>query len=390
MRLLNRVISNVDKNAQGEVNAVLCMFIDWKQAYSRQCHTLGVQSFLKNGVRPSLIPLLISYFEDREMRVKWHGKMSQSRRLPGGGAMGASLGNWEFLSQTNDNADCVPEEDRFKFVDDLTTLEVINLLTVGLSSFFMKNQVPSDIPSHGQFIAGDKLKSQEYLNQINEWTESHKMVISEQKTKALIFNFTDNYQFTTRLDLKGKNIELVDQMKILGTIVDNKLSWDANCSQIIRKVNARMQLIRGLQSFGATKEEMVHIWILFCRSVLEQSCVVWGTSISKENIEDLERTQKSFSKLILKEKYKDYENALILLNLESLETRRKEMCLKFAKSGIKNNTLQDLFPTNDKAHKMKTRNNNKYKVNFANTGRLKNASVITMQNILNKDAKLKT
>ena len=110
MRLLNRVISNVDKNAQGEVNAVLCMFIDWKQAYSRQCHTLGVQSFLKNGVRPSLIPLLISYFEDREMRVKWHGKMSQSRRLPGGGAMGASLGNWEFLSQTNDNADCVPEE----------------------------------------------------------------------------------------------------------------------------------------------------------------------------------------------------------------------------------------------------------------------------------------
>ena len=151
-----------------------------------------------------------------------------------------------------------------------------------------------------------------------------------------------------------------------------------------------MQLIRGLQSFGATKEEMVHIWILFCRSVLEQSCVVWVTSISKENTEDLERTQKSFLKLILKEKYKDYENALILLNLESLETRRKEMCLKFAKSGIKNNTLQDLFPTNDKAHKMKTRNNNKYKVNFANTGRLKNASVITMQNILNEDAKLKT
>ena len=239
-------------------------------------------------------------------------------------------------------------------------------------------------------MAGDKLKTQENLKQINEWTESHKWSSLNKKSNALILNFTDNYQSTTQLDLIGKNNRPMDQMKILGTIVDNKLSWDANCSQIIRKVNARMQLIRGLQSFGATKEEMVHIWILFCRSVLEQSCVVWGTSISKENIEDLERTQKSFSKLILKEKYKDYENALILLNLESLETRRKEMCLKFAKSGIKNNTLQDLFPTNDKAHKMKTRNNNKYKVNFANTGRLKNASVITMQNILNEDAKLKT
>ena len=53
--------------------------------------------------------------------------------------MGASLGNWEFLSQTNDNADCIPQDDRFKFVDDLSTLEIINLITIGLSSFNTKN-----------------------------------------------------------------------------------------------------------------------------------------------------------------------------------------------------------------------------------------------------------
>ena len=254
------------------------------------------------------------------------------------------------MSQTNDNADCVPEDDRFKFVDDLTTLEIINLLTVGLSSFFMKNQVPSDIPEHGQFIEGNKLKSQEYLRQINEWTENHKMVISEKKTKAMIFNFTDNYQFTTRLELKGKNIDVVDKMKILGTIIDNKLSWDENCSLLIKKVNARMQLLRGVQSFGASVKDMVHLCILFCISALEQPCVLWSTTLSQENIEDLERTQKSFSKLVLKEKYLNYENALLLLNLDSLQTRRKNLCLKFAQTGIKNNKLNDLFPVNDKVH----------------------------------------
>ena len=387
VRLLHRVISSVDRNSKGEINAVLCMFVDWKQAYSRQCHTLGVQSFINNGVRPSLIPILISYFEDREMRVKWHGKLSEPRKLPGGGAMGASLGNWEFLSQTNDNADCVPEEDRFEFVDDLTTLEIINLLTVGLSSFFMKSQVPSDIPEHGQVVDGKNLKSQRYLKQLNEWTENHKMVISEKKTKAMIFNFTDNYQFSTRLQLKGRNIEIVDKMKILCTIVDSKLSWDDNCSMIIKKVNARMQLIRGLICFGASTEEMVHMWILFCRSVLEQSCVVWGTSLTQKNIENLERTQKTFAKTVLKEKYKDYDNALTHLNLDSLESRRKQMCLKFAKQGIKNNTLNDLFQVNDKLHNMKTREDNVYKVNFANTDRLKNSSVICMQNWLNEDAR---
>ena len=148
-----------------------------------------------------------------------------------------------------------------------------------------------------------------------------------------------------------------------------------------------MQLLRGIQSFGASRSEMVHIWILFCRSILEQSCVVWGPSLTLENIEDLERTQKSFAKLVLKEKYKTYENALKILNLDSLEARRQELILKFAKSAIKNNTMNDIFIENDKVHNMKTRNRNRYKVNFANTDRLKNASVITMQNILNEDSK---
>ena len=63
------------------------------------------------------------------------------------------------------------------------------------------------------------------------------------------------------------------------------------------------------------------------------------------------------------------------------------MCIKFAKDGIKNGTLNDLFQINDKKHKMKTRENNNYKVTFANTDGLKNSSVITMQNLLNEDAK---
>ena len=299
--------------------------------------------------------------------------------------MGANLGNWEFLSQTNNNADCVPEQDRFKFVDDLSIIEVINLLTVGLSSFYKKDNVPSDIPVHGQYIDSSKLKSQEYLNNINEWTNNQKMIISEKKTKAMLFNFTDKYQFTTRLNLKGTNIQIVDKMKILGTIVRTDLSWDENCSLLIKKVNARMQLLRELQQFGASNEEMVHIWVLFCRSLLEQSCVVWHSSLTKENTDDLERPQKSFAKLVLKDKYTNYEESLIKLNLESLSERRQELCSKFANNGIKRKQLCDILPENDKQHDMKTRNQEKYKVQFANTKRLKDSSVINMQNILNQE-----
>ena len=77
-----------------------------------------------------------------------------------------------------------------------------------------------------------------------------------------------------------------------------------------------MLLLKKILSFGATNEEMVHLWIIYCRSLLEQSAVVWSSSLTQENINDLERTQKSFVKLILKHEFKtehekSYENALL-------------------------------------------------------------------------------
>ena len=244
----------------------------------------------------------------------------------------------------------------------------------------------SDIPTHGQFITKDNLKSQDYLDNFNSWTEQQKMIINQKKTKAMIFNFTNNHQFTTRLSLKGENIEIVNQMKILGTIINNSLSWDENCSNLIKKVNSRMQLLRNIYTFGASKHEMVHLWILYCRSVLEQSCVLWHNSLTLENIEDLERTQKSFAKLVLRDRYVSYENALQKLNLETLEERRAGLCLKFAKAGIKHKKMDDLFPQNPKKHKMNVRETEMYKVEFANTKRLQTSSIPTMQNYLNYDA----
>ena len=87
----------------------------------------------------------------------------------------------------------------------------------------------------------------------------------------------------------------------------------------------------------------------------------------------------------IREKYKNYNDALKILNLDTLEDRRTELTKRFAMNGIMSNTLNDLFPRNDPKHKMERRKKEKFKVNFANTERLKNASVITMQNLLNQE-----
>ena len=234
------------------------------------------------------------------MRVKFSGETSDIREQPGSGAQGASLGNHEFISQTNNNADSVPIKDRYKFVDDLSTLEKINLLSIGLASHNTRNQVPSDIPIHGQIVSNHNLKTQGYLDKISAWTTNQRMILNEKKTKAMIVNFTEKHQFSTRLKLNKNNIDIVESMKILGTTINNKLEWSQNCTELVRKVNKWMVFIRKILSFGAKRSEMVHLWKTYCRSVLEQSAVLWQGALTEQDRATLERTQKTFTKLILR------------------------------------------------------------------------------------------
>ena len=117
------------------------------------------------------------------MIVKWRGLTSTKRKLNGGGPQGATFGVWEYLAQSNDNSNCVDEEYRYKFVDDLTTLEKVNLLITGITSFNIKLSVPSDIPTHNQYIPPENLQSQKIINYIKEWTENQKMVLNKKRLK---------------------------------------------------------------------------------------------------------------------------------------------------------------------------------------------------------------
>ena len=198
------------------------------------------------------------------MRVKWHGETSSVRNLNGGGPQGATFGIWEYLAQSNTSASCVNPEYRFKFVDDLTVLEKVNLLIAGLSSFNCKPSVPNDIPDHNQFINSAQLKSQEYLNNIKEWTDKQRMILNAKKTKVIIFNFTENYKFTTRMILDEKNIEVVNEAKLLGVIITDDLKWDANTESLVKKANKRMELLRKVASFTLSIEDKRNIYNTFC------------------------------------------------------------------------------------------------------------------------------
>ena len=192
----------------------------------------------------------------------------------------------------------------------------------------------------------------------------------------------------TRLKLKNSYIEHVKQAKILGTIITDNLTWDENCSEIVKKCNKRMILLRKVASFGTDIQTMKIIYIQYIRVILEGSCAVWAGGLTMKNKIDLERCQTSACKIIL-ENYSTYQNALKELNLETLEARRKYLTLKFAMKAKNHDKMKYLFPLNIKSHSMQTRKSEKYLVTKTNTERFKNSPIISMQKMLNEHYRIK-
>ena len=114
---------------------------------------------------------------------------------------------------------------------------------------------------------------------------------------------------------------------IYSFILLNYCYWDLNTLNLVIKANARMELVRKVASFGASEDDLKNIYFLFVRSLLEQSATVWHSSLTQENIDDLERVQKSAVKIILGLKYDGCKKSLIKLDMESLQERREFLCL---------------------------------------------------------------
>ena len=332
VKMLHKILTEVDKSSV----AVIVSLIDWKEAFPRQCPKLGVEAFINMGVRPSLIPVLINFFQGRRMQVKWHGKLSEVKDLNGSGPQGSTIGLLEYLAQSNHNADIVDQDERFKFLDDLSILEVVSLLSIGISSYNIKNHVPSDVPAGNGYIDPNHLKSQNYLDSICTWTDKQKMKLNIKKSNIMIFNPTRNHKFSTRLKMNDNVLPIISQTKLLGTTITDDLKWNVNTKELVKKGNQRMLLLRKSSEFTNSVEDLKIIYKAYVRNLVEQSSVVWGSSLSDENKTDLERVQKNACRIILGNQYTDYENALNKIGLETLEERRKTPALRFGQNCVQN------------------------------------------------------
>ena len=180
------------------------------------------------------------------MKVKFNGEVSEFLALIGGGPQGTLLGQIEYLVQSNDNADNIPPEDRFKYIDDLSILQLICMSGL-LIEYDFHEHVASDVGIDQKFLPAASYGIQDSLDQISTWTSENLMRLNAAKCNYMIFSRSKE-NFSTRLAINNTILERKHVNKILGIYISDDLSWSRNCQEICKKAYSRLWMVKRLKA----------------------------------------------------------------------------------------------------------------------------------------------
>ena len=95
-------------------------------------------------------------------------------------------------------------------------------------------------------------------------------------------------------------------------------------------------------------DDLLDIYCKQIRSLLEYAAPVWNSSLTGEDVINLERVQKTVLHIILGDRYSSYTSALKATGLVKLSVRRRKLSLTFAKKAQKNPKFTNWFQPNPK------------------------------------------
>jgi hypothetical protein len=249
--------------------------------------------------------------------VKFNNSLSEYVTVNGGVPQGTKLGPIGFQVLIIDAA-VNAKSSYWKYVDDLTFAENRSVKSMG--------------------------NLQDDLNNFKNWSETNCMKLNPAKCQALQVCFGKNNPAFADLKIGDETLCVVNKAKILGLWVQNDLNWDTQVNNMLTMANRRLFMFRTLKKFGFDRDELSVVLKCYLRPVLEYACVIWHSGITNKQRYELERIQKRACKIMLGPEYFSYDDALQMFNLDTLENRRKNHCLKFAKGLADNIRCNDLLP----------------------------------------------
>ena len=160
-----------------------------------------------------------------------------------------------FEGQTNNTGDIITSrknlkavnEIHMKYVDDLTMAESINLPAQLVPVPDDQRALP-DRTGHGHVLPLKNSKIYKELIRTERYATDNEMKFNHKKSKIMLFNPCTSVDFMPLLELEKNELEVVEELKLLGIILRSDLKWSSNTEYIVKKANSRLWQIRRLKN----------------------------------------------------------------------------------------------------------------------------------------------
>ena len=162
------------------------------------------------------------------------------------------------------------------------------------------------------------------------------MKLNSNKTKLIIFNPTDNRQCVPFVSLnEGEPLQCVEEMRLLGLVFDDKLTWWPFVADAKKRTNARIWSLVKLREAGASPKQLADVYIARVRGVIEYGAQVYGCCLNKGQSQVLESIQARCLQIVLGKQSRSYRANLAALDLPRLDDRRVQLMRSFAISAYR-------------------------------------------------------
>lgn len=261
-------------------NIVGAVMLDFSAAFDLLNHQLLLDKLRCYGFDVSSTQWLKSYLTNRTQSVFFNGCYSASTAVTCGVPQGSCLGPLLYNIFTNDLPFILKNATAVMYADDSTvyscckSIEELNL------------------------VLNKELKS------VVDWVQQNQLVLNVVKTSCMVIGTRHSLSKNPELILMVGNefIKQVQETKLLGVTIDNKLTWEQHVNKMCVKMGGVIASIKRCAPFLGQKvlKQLTQSLLL---SNLDYCPTVWSNAKS-DMIDKLQKIQNRAARLVLKRDYR--------------------------------------------------------------------------------------
>ena len=238
--IIDRVTAAFEKKL-----TTLGIFLDLSKAFHTIDHKILLHKLGRYGVRGTALDWFESYLTGRTQQIRFNDHASNNiNAINFSVSQGSILGPLLFIIYVNNFPNCLKNGTSLSFADDTSILINGNNAT----SIFEKGN--------------------HELHNVDNWLIANKLSLNAGKTKCVYFRTVNSKPPPCALNLviRNKPIERVSSIRVLGTIINENLSWKDHMLSLKNKLRATLgAVIRvKLSSIKVLYHSLLLIHIRYC------------------------------------------------------------------------------------------------------------------------------